>query len=328
VSRVSIIIPVVGDLEGLENTLVSVLENRPARSQVVVALGCPYDDPYELASEIEFVRAPDGAPLAAVLNTALAACRAPVAHVLSCGVEATAGWTDAAMPLFDDREVAAVVPLVLQKDDPQRIVAAGVLCRPSGAVRAVAAGRTLEAALKKTLAPDGPDILAAFFHTAALRAIGGFDTAVGDDLVAADTALALRAAGFCCALQPHCCVYADEHVRAVSAGALRRGYEAEKFFWRWAAAHGRIRSFVHHGLSLGVELAQCPLRPKKGLELIGRALGLLRCAAIGSERSAVAQPQEAEQQRASRPHFAARPDLPLQPDTTSAIVSSRQAGAV
>ena len=50
-SRLSIVIPVLGSLDGLEDTLVSVLENRPADCQIVVVLNQPYDDPYDLKDE-------------------------------------------------------------------------------------------------------------------------------------------------------------------------------------------------------------------------------------------------------------------------------------
>ena len=58
--RLSIIVPLTGDLKPFEDTLVSVLENQPERSEVVVVLNEPYDDPYQLRGEVEFVEAPAG----------------------------------------------------------------------------------------------------------------------------------------------------------------------------------------------------------------------------------------------------------------------------
>ncbi|MFN7700653.1 MAG: hypothetical protein ACK5U8_22335, partial [Deltaproteobacteria bacterium] len=43
-----------------EDTLVSVLEKRPAGSEVIVALGCAYDDPWHISDEVTFVQAPIG----------------------------------------------------------------------------------------------------------------------------------------------------------------------------------------------------------------------------------------------------------------------------
>ena len=56
--RLSIVIPVLGNLDRLEDTLVSVLANRPADCQVVVVLDQPYADPYDLKDEVQFIELP------------------------------------------------------------------------------------------------------------------------------------------------------------------------------------------------------------------------------------------------------------------------------
>lgn len=55
--RLSILIPFLGDRDSLETTLASVLRNRPEGTEVVVALGRDYDDPYgPLPLLAQFVR--------------------------------------------------------------------------------------------------------------------------------------------------------------------------------------------------------------------------------------------------------------------------------
>jgi hypothetical protein len=83
VARLSIIIPVLGNLKRLEDTLVSVLENRPANCQVVVVLNQPYDDPYDLKAEVTFVQAVAGAGLVESVNRGLEAAEAPIVHLLT-----------------------------------------------------------------------------------------------------------------------------------------------------------------------------------------------------------------------------------------------------
>ena len=46
--RLSIVIPSVHGAQALEETLLSVLENRPEQCEVIVALACEYDDPWNL----------------------------------------------------------------------------------------------------------------------------------------------------------------------------------------------------------------------------------------------------------------------------------------
>ena len=60
------IIPVVGSTEGLETTLVSVLERRPEACEVFVVLNVPYHDPYHLQGEIQILQAPRGQGLSTV----------------------------------------------------------------------------------------------------------------------------------------------------------------------------------------------------------------------------------------------------------------------
>ncbi len=47
-----------GNTEGLETTLVSVLERRPEGCEVFVVLNVPYHDPYGLQGEIQILQAP------------------------------------------------------------------------------------------------------------------------------------------------------------------------------------------------------------------------------------------------------------------------------
>ena len=49
--RLSVVVPAT-DVTGLEETLISVLEHRPDNSEIVVALGSPYDDPWNIREEV------------------------------------------------------------------------------------------------------------------------------------------------------------------------------------------------------------------------------------------------------------------------------------
>ena len=55
VPRLSIIIPCLGGGAEFDGTLVSVLQNRPADCEVIVAHTDDYGDPYALRGEVEFV---------------------------------------------------------------------------------------------------------------------------------------------------------------------------------------------------------------------------------------------------------------------------------
>ena len=124
-SRLSILIPVLSKLKKLEDTLISLLENRPANCQIVVVLNEPYADPYQLGDEVCFVEGPRDAGLAESINFGFTNCDAPIVHILSCGLEVSPGWTDTVLSHFKDPKVAAVAPLVLQRRDRDKVISAG-----------------------------------------------------------------------------------------------------------------------------------------------------------------------------------------------------------
>ena len=69
-SRLAIVISAAGNVESLEATLLSVLENKPADCQIIVALNEAYSDPYDLKDEVRFVTSRAGAGPIECLNRA------------------------------------------------------------------------------------------------------------------------------------------------------------------------------------------------------------------------------------------------------------------
>ena len=307
--RLSIVIPVLGDPQQFESTLVSVLENRPEDSQIVLALNRPYDDPYQLEGEVEFVRLPQKAGWADELNAAWAICRAEIVAVLACGTEVTPGWTEPALAAFDDPRVASAAPLIvhrlsraegnslpagdavrrdhtlsaLAEDDtvPANILPMAAPCRDTvvsmglgyglaGEVYRLAEGRRPDA-LRQSYRPIGPDVLAGFFRRRAVEIVGGWRALGGPALCHADLALRLETIGSRCAPIAENFVRFDSPAPTwESENPLRRGWHAERFFWRWAARRGRwTGAMAHLGLCL-LRGAAGIVRPSLACEMLGR----------------------------------------------------------
>lgn len=204
----SIVIPTPGDTGALEETLLSVLENRPEGCEVVVALACEYDDPWNLAEEVRFVRAPAGAGLVGCVTAGVQATTGDVIHLLAAGWKATPGWTDAAVARFDDATTGAVIPLGVDGATPDRVVSAGLkfkrggrrvaLTRPGmGTTAAVGSGADRRVGARRPRWPVvGPRLEAGFWRADLVRAGGaGFSTACGDRLADVDMAVELAARG-------------------------------------------------------------------------------------------------------------------------------------
>jgi len=138
--RISIVVPYLGNDAAFEESLVSVLENRPGDAEICVVHDGTYCDPFDLGDEVRFVTAP-GADLPTLIATAAAMAQGRVVHLIGDGVRATHGWTDAAMYQFEQAETAVVAPLV-RSSDAGNIIAAGWTDAAVGVTAPLAAGKT------------------------------------------------------------------------------------------------------------------------------------------------------------------------------------------
>ena len=258
--QLSIVIPAVSSAEDLEQTLVSVLENRPDDCEIVVALGCEYDDPWNIRDEVHFVRAPAGASVVGCINLGISACCGEIIHVLAAGWRATAGWTAAAVGHFEEPDVAAVAPLTLCKDDHGRVGSCGVVATAGGRrivrrprrdarrveeAAEVLAGDTDSVVDVGRLAAFGPTIEAGFWRAEVLTDAGpGFAGCCGPLLADADLAVAIERAGYRCVAEPASRVI--EAAGVVSRSSFLEGLYAGRLFWRSVAGQPLLWIMLLH----------------------------------------------------------------------------------
>lgn len=277
--RLSIIVPCLGGAAEFDSTLVSVLQNRPADCEVLVAHSEPYSDPYALRGEVHFVESPANS-LVELLNVALDATSGEVVHILGCGIEASESWTTPALQHFDDPEVAAVSPVVLSSDR-DTVIAAGIQWTLGGVRHLVTDRRIISRGSGRLRAKIlGPLLTTAFYRRDLLVALGGFETTLGDGLADVGIGLAIQALGRLHVSEPASqllhsggCV----HSRLTGIGAAR---SAERLFCRSAAAHGWTLALALHALTVaGDTLRQAP-RLSMLQSLAGRAAAWLELGAL------------------------------------------------
>ena len=277
--RLSIVIPAPGDEATLEETLVSVLENRPEDSEIFVVLAFAYHDPWNVGEEVQFIQAPIGSNRVACINLGLAASTGRIVHVLAAGWRATPFWTDVAIEHFNNEQVAAVVPLEVASGDSDRIVATGievgrggrrVMLRPWGD-----ASRVQGFHEDDYPSPSGPTLEAGFWSRQMIdRLTFGFCPACGDEYADADMAISLQATG------GHVVFEATSKIIAAAERhrpqpAFKAGLYGERLFWRSIAAEPLPQSLVLHVVEI---LRHAVVRAPLGTlpVLAGRLVALLQ----------------------------------------------------
>ena len=252
----SIVIPVQGSVDALERSLVSVLENRPADTEIIVVLNTSYDDPYQLTDEVRFVAAQAGASWSECVSTGLAAARAGVVHLLAAGVEVSENWTRQALAHFRDQKVWAVAPATYDRCQRDRLLNQGLY--DDGSSRD----------------PLGPAWWGGFYRRAALEpASAALDQHMTPAIAAADLAWRQSITGSRCVVESQACLFTPADWVAPQWG-LRSGYQSARHFWRRRAAQQHQPSLARHLILLVTLALTGVLRPTKWLHLLGTLAAL------------------------------------------------------
>jgi hypothetical protein len=269
VLKLSIIVPADGHQEDLDNTLLSVLENRPADCQVIVPHPCTYRDPYDLGDEVTFVSS-ESAELATLINTAVRASEGEIVHVLLGRSMAKAGWTDAVMSQFaHEAETAAIAPAIIRPTNERRLSAVGIRYGRGGTKRLVAAGKTLRAGASGEWQIDGPLLQAAFIRRSVLDRLGGMRGDFGGYHIDTDLAARLRWAKATCVFQPESQVKAAVRPAPRGFQAARR---AELLYWTHVRQMASAGAHSCHGVHVVGDLLRQFPRPSLLTSLLGRTV--------------------------------------------------------
>lgn len=268
--RLSIVVPVLGTVDELERSLISVLQCRDKSTEVLLAFNRPYDDPYALEDEVRFVHVPPKSSWADCANQAIGECRAPIVHLLACGTTVEEGWTDHVLPHFDDPQVATVTPLVVEAEAADVVRSAGVAYELGGRRRVLGRGESADQIEAQNIKPIGPTFVAGFYRRELFHDGQGFSSRVGDLLTDVDLALRCAQAGYRGVLEPSCRV-SMEGMPTHGAGTWTSGRYAERLFRRHALQHGWLNSLARHALVVAGEMwPRLPLGTSVG-RILGRA---------------------------------------------------------
>ena len=211
--RLSIIIPHRND-QHLEETILSVLENRPRDCEIIVVHDGSYCDPYQLDDEVVYVQEEPNSTVVELLNAGLMAACSPVVCTLLDGVVVSANWAELALTRFARAEVAAVAPQL----QLGRSVVSGIGASALHNVTKLRSGRVES----KDSSAAAPTLAAGFYRRKLLLALGGWNDEVGAGCADVELAFLMSEFELNCECEPQVVVHAAaESIPSRNSKAIR-----------------------------------------------------------------------------------------------------------
>jgi hypothetical protein len=217
--RLSILLPLGQDRESFENTLISVLENRPSACEILVAHDGSYNDPFDLGDEVRFVIAESNGLIDAIAAGCDSAWGRYI-HVLEGGFHASEGWTCEALAKFEHADAAVVAP-VIRSRHRETILAAGWTDNSSRLMAAHSAGEMqVESIRGREL---GAYLSASFWRREVLRSMTRACASIDPLMATYSYQHLLKTAGWKCVLAPNSTVTISDEDFTIDDVSLSRG---------------------------------------------------------------------------------------------------------
>jgi O-antigen biosynthesis protein len=267
----SVVIPTYNGRDLLATCLASIARHCPVDLpiEVIVADDASTDDTSEwlaaMYPQTVLVRLEQNSGFCGAANAGIAAARGAHIQLLNNDTEVGAGWIEAGLAPFEDPRIGSVAPLVLVRSDPSRVDSAGdtyaAFGWPSKRGHGQSATSWVDHAADRVFGASGSS---AFYRTAALRSVGGFDPTFGSYYEDVDLAFRLRWAGYECVYAPDCRIFHDlsaSYDHRNPALQRRMARNAEILFWSNLPAPWLAAAALPH---LGFTLAQALWRLAQG----------------------------------------------------------------
>jgi O-antigen biosynthesis protein len=309
----SVVIPTYNGRALLERCLESVARHGPSDPalaiEVIVADDASTDGTaWWLADshpEVRVVALETNGGFCAAANAGIAAARGRFVQLLNNDTEVTEGWIEAGLAPFSDPTIASVAPLVLVRSDPGRVDSAGDTYALTGWPTKRGHGQAAD--LFAGRAPEevfGASGSSAFYRSAALHRVGGFDPLLGSYYEDIDLAFRLRWAGYRCLFAPRCVIYHDvsaTYDHGSPALQRRMARNAEIVFWANMPTRLLTLALVPHLAFVSLQAAWRLVRGRLRPFLLGKCDALRAWREIKVRRQARA---EIARKAVAHPHYA------------------------
>jgi hypothetical protein len=276
VPRLSIVLPCLQFSNEFENSLASILQNRPYDCEVLVTHANEYNDPYALSGEVCFLHIPEATNIPQLVNAGFEAARSGVVHVLQCGVSVEEDWVEPALECLQQEHVGIVTPVVVNSKQPDILLAAGWRLTPAGRCHLYASGKKIA---KLSHAPNtilAPTIAAGFYRRSLWRLLR-WETHLPQELTPLAFSLAAQELGIHTVLNANSIIHANEE--CITSQLEPFGYTlargAEVLYRRQVSPNQRWQSQLLHAAYIALETLAAVPSPKAVSGLYGRFMGML-----------------------------------------------------
>lgn len=296
-SHLSIIIPYFSNTrtEAFEETLLSVLENRPKNAEIIVVSGEEYSDPWDVQNDgVRLLCFPDEDSHVRLLNNAVHEGKGRFLHILPPGAIAIDNWTEKPIQRFNDENVAVVIGAAVNREKPEQLISTGISWHCGGKIKLLDNAEPFVA----PFAQLAPHVANTFFRKSALDEIQHFLPRFNPQIAYIDAALLLSELSWKIVQEPKSRVSVSVDNSDLSDYVWTR--HSEQLFWRWLDWGGTGRSIVRHLGLVAAESAYFFFSPKRVQALLGRISGIGH---FGAHRTRILEWQQI-QQRIEELHIA------------------------
>ncbi|MDR1962439.1 MAG: hypothetical protein LBQ50_01510 [Planctomycetaceae bacterium] len=271
-SRLTVIIPLLGDTptEAFEETLASVLVHKPEGTEVLIANGTAYSDPWNTATEgTVFIALDHLSNPMEVLNEAVQQSQGDILHILYPGTEVSANWVQSPLQLFEQAGLGIVIPCVYDRRKSKRIFSLGICYKPEGVLRTIRRSQWAEVAQKKIV----PHISAVFIRKEALVQIGLFDTSFIPQISYVDAAMTVSEQDWQTRVDQECRITVRPNYLPAT-NAFTWGVQVERLYFRWFGRNSTFTALGKHFGSFGIDFWRHLPKIKAFQIFFGRLFGL------------------------------------------------------
>ncbi len=235
--RLSIIVPHVSNEAALESTLLSLLENRPANVEIIVAHSDDYADPYGLdADEVRIVTGPSSRDTIELINAGLEYASAPIVQTLLPGSRVTHDWTVSALAWFHDLKIGSVGAVgEIEDSNHGEFCGLDVRCLP----------RRMRSSKAKRGDQAGTSLCGGFYRRDVIESLGGWMEGSTREGAEVEAALAMQALGLKSIVEPASRICGRRDVIEGEMGGYANGHFSAQLAMAYSTRPGSTLFRIH-----------------------------------------------------------------------------------